>query len=464
MLLTISTTHQPATDLGFLLHKNPSRIQTEELSFGKAHVFYPDAEPGLCTAALLVEVDTVSLVRGRGPVGEGGQLQQYVNDRPYAANSFLSVAMGRLFTTAMSGRSKDRPELAEAAIPLVAHLPVIAARGGEGLVRRLFEPLGYLVELQGSQLDDQFPEWGDSPYVSLTLSSTTRLQDLLTHLYVLIPVLDNEKHYWVANDEIEKLLKRGEGWLSSHPEKDLIVSRYLKRQRNLTREALSRLLAEDSPEAEAQEANPDEQDQEARTSLHQKRLETVRSVLQETGATRVVDLGCGEGKLLSLLMAEKQFENILGMDVSWRSLELAKERLRLDEMPERQRSRIQLIQGSLTYRDQRIAGYDAAAVVEVIEHLDAARLATFERIVFEFARPRHVVLTTPNAEYNAVFATLPMGEFRHGDHRFEWKRAEFEEWASKVAERFGYSVRFEPIGPQDPALGAPTQMAVFSLA
>ncbi len=465
MLLTISTTHQPATDLGFLLHKNPSRIQTEELPFGKAHVFYSEAEPDLCTAALLVEIDPVALVRGRGPAGEGGQLEQYVNDRPYAANSFLSVAMGRLFTTAMSGRSKDRPELAQAAIPLVAHLPVIAARGGEDLVRRLFEPLGYIVELQGSQLDDQFPEWGDSPYVSLKLRSTARLQDLLTHLYVLIPVLDNEKHYWVANDEIEKLLKRGEGWLSSHPEKDLIVSRYLKRQRNLTREALSRLLAEDSPEAEAQEANPDEQDGEARTpSLHLQRLETVRSVLQQTGATRVVDLGCGEGKLLRLLMAQKQFQNILGMDISWRSLELAKERLRLDEMPERQRSRIQLIQGSLTYRDQRITGYDAAAIVEVIEHLDAARLAVFERIVFEFARPRHVVLTTPNAEYNAVFATLLAGEFRHGDHRFEWKRAEFEEWASNVAERFGYAVRFEPIGPQDPALGAPTQMAVFSLA
>src|SRR5882757_4799292 len=150
------------------------------------------------------------------------------------------------------------------------------------------------------------------------------------------------------------------------------------------------------------------------------------------------------------------------MDVSWRLLELAKDRLRLDEMPERQRSRIQLMQGSLTYRDQRIAGYDAAAVVEVIEHLDAARLATFERIVFEFARPRHVVLTTPNAEYNAVFATLPAGEFRHGDHRFEWKRVEFEQWASKVAERFGYIVRFEPVGPLDAALGAPTQMAVFA--
>ena len=462
MLLTISTTHQPATDLGYLLHKNPARLQTEDLSFGKAYVFYPEATAERCTAALLVEIDPVGLVRGRGPAGEGGQLEQYVNDRPYAANSFLSVALGRLFTTAMSGRSKERQELAQAAIPLSAHLPVIAARGGEDLVRRLFEPLGYAVELTGSNLDEMFPEWGESPYVALTLSGTVRLQDLLTHLYVLVPVLDNEKHYWVANDEIEKLLKRGEGWLGSHPDQDLIVSRYLKRQRNLTREALSRLLADDSPGEEAQDSIPAESEQTERTSsLHEQRLQTVLSVLKETGAKRVVDLGCGEGKLLRLLLAEKQFETILGMDVSWRSLETAKERLRLDELPERQRSRIELIQGSLTYRDQRLNGFEAAAIVEVIEHLDAPRLATFERIVFEFATPQHVVLTTPNAEYNAVFETLPAGDFRHGDHRFEWKRPEFEGWASGVAERFGYDVSFEPVGPLDTELGAPTQMAKF---
>jgi 3' terminal RNA ribose 2'-O-methyltransferase Hen1 len=463
VLLTISTTHQPATDLGYLLHKNPARLQTEELSFGKAYVFYPDASSDICTAALLIEIDPVALVRGRGPAGEGGQLEQYVNDRPYAANSFLSVALGRIFSTAMSGRSKDRQELAETAIPLIAHLPVIAARGGEDLVKRLFEPLGYSVEMQGSQLDDNFPEWGASPYVTLTLAGTVRLQDLLTHLYVLIPVLDNEKHYWVADDEIEKLLKRGEGWLGAHPEKDLIVSRYLKRQRSLTREALTRLLAEDAPSDEADQTPSVEPPVTERApSLHDQRLQTVLSVIRDTGAKRVVDLGCGEGKLLKLFLSEKQFETILGMDVSWRSLETAKERLRLDELPERQRNRIELVQGSLTYRDQRLNGFEAAAIVEVIEHLDASRLATFERIVFEFARPTYVVLTTPNAEYNTIFETLPAGEFRHGDHRFEWKRTEFEGWASGVAERFGYGVRFEPVGPVDVEKGAPTQMAVFT--
>ena len=462
MLITISTTHQPATDLGYLLHKNPGRLQTEGLSFGTGYVFYPEASEGCCTAALLIEIDPVALVRGRGPAGEGGQLEQYVNDRPYAANSFLSVAMGRMFTTAMSGRSKERQELADTAIPLIAHLPVIAARGGEDLVRRLFEPLGYTVELQGSRLDEKFPEWGESPYVALTLSATVRLQDLLTHLYVLIPVLDNEKHYWVAQDEIEKLLRRGEGWLPQHPEKDLIVSRYLKRQRHLTREALSRLLADDTVDDETDDVPVEAEATESTASLHTQRLQTVFSVIKGTGAKRVLDLGCGEGKLLRLLMADKQFESIVGMDVSWRALETAKDRLRLDELPERQRGRIELIQGSLTYRDQRLNDFDTAAIVEVIEHLDAARLATFERIVFEFARPKHVVLTTPNAEYNVVFETLPAGEFRHGDHRFEWKRPEFERWANGIAERFGYEVRFEPVGPQDAERGAPSQMAIFS--
>ncbi len=456
MLLTISTMHRPATDLGYLLHKNPSRVQTEALPFGTAHVFYPEAHEERCTAALLLEVDPVALVRGRE---DAGQAEQYVNDRPYAANSYLSVAMGRLFTTAMSGRSKDRPELAEAAIPLTAELPVIAGEGG--LVRRLFEPLGYQVEVQGSQLDPTFPEWGESPYVSLQLTGTVRLQDLLTHLYVLIPVLDGKKHYWVSQDEIEKLLRRGEGWLAKHPERDLIVSRYLKRQRHLMREALEQLLAEEPTGEQAWEQT--DRDAPRAESLHEQRLRAVLDELKASGAKRVLDLGCGEGKLLRLLLADPQFKQIIGMDVASRVLAVAQERLKLDELPERQRSRVALIQGSLVYRDARLSGFNAAAIVEVIEHLDAARLAAFERVVFEFARPGSVVLTTPNAEYNARFAGLNAGEYRHGDHRFEWTRAELEAWAARVAGRFGYQVRFAPVGPEEPELGAPTQMAVFSL-
>ena len=466
MLLTLTTTHLPATDLGYLLHKNPARMQTEELSFGKAHVFYPEADRTRCTAAILLEVDPVGLVRGRrGPAGEGGQLEQYVNDRPYAANSFMSVALGRLLTTALNGKSKERQELAETAIPLTARLPVIAARGGEDVIRRLFEPLGYAVSSSPLPLDEQFPAWGESPYVALELSATVTLQTLLTHLYVLIPVLDNDKHYWVGEDEIEKLLKRGEGWLGQHPEKELIVARYLKRQRSLTRVALERLAEEALPEEEMQASAGDEEEQkvERPLGLHEQRMGTVLSVLRGAGAKSVLDLGCGEGKLLRHLLGDQQFEKILGMDVSWRSIEIAAERLKLGQLPERQRARIELVQGSLMYRDKRLTGFDAAAIVEVIEHLDAARLAAFERVLFEFAKPSLIVITTPNAEYNALFPTLPAGHFRHRDHRFEWSRQEFSTWAERLASAFGYKLRVQPVGPEDPVHGAPTQMGIFEL-
>jgi len=468
MLLTLTTTHEPATDLGYLLHKNPSRLQTEELSFGKAHILYPEASNERCTAAILIEVDSVALVRGRrGPAGEGGQLEQYVNDRPYAANSFLSVAIGRMLASALNGNSKERQQLAKTTIPLVAKVPAIAARGGADLVLRLFEPLGYTVTVEPLPLDEQFPAWGDSPYVSLEIIGTVTVQTMLTHLYVLIPVLDNEKHYWVGEDEIEKLLKRGEGWLGQHPEKELIVARYLKRQHALTRVALDRLAEETVPEEEGEQAavrDEEEQKVERPLGLHEQRMGTVLSVLRGVGAKSILDLGCGEGKLLRLLLADPQFEKILGMDVAWRSIEIARDRLKLQQLPEKQRARIDVVQGSLMYRDKRLSGADAAAVVEVIEHLDAPRLAAFERVLFEFAKPAHIVVTTPNAEYNALFPTLPAGQFRHRDHRFEWSREEFSLWAERLASAFGYTVSIQPIGPEDAILGAPTQMAVFTRA
>jgi 3' terminal RNA ribose 2'-O-methyltransferase Hen1 len=152
------------------------------------------------------------------------------------------------------------------------------------------------------------------------------------------------------------------------------------------------------------------------------------------------------------------------MDVDSRSLAIAKERLSLDRMPPRQRERIQLLHGSLLYRDRRLAGYDAAAVVEVVEHLDPPRLAAFERAVFEFAAPGLAVVTTPNREYNVRWPSLPAGRFRHRDHRFEWTREEFQRWAEGIAGRFGYAVRFLPVGEEDPEVGAPSQMGIFSRA
>lgn len=463
MLLTITTRYAPATDLGYLLHKHPARIQSFGLTFGQAHVFYPEARPERCTAALLLDVDAVGLIRRpQRQFGENFAMAQYVSDRPYVASSFLSVAIAQVFSSALSGKSKERPQLAETAIPLSAKLSILPCRGGEKLLRRLFEPLGYTIRAERHILDARFPDWGESRYFTVTLENTCRLSELLTHLYVLIPVLDDEKHYWVGEAEIEKLLKHGKDWLTAHPEQESIVRRYLKHQHLLTRQALAQLCEEGAQETDEAILAQAEAQVEERIGLNEVRLRTVTEILKQCGTKRVLDLGCGEGKLLHRLLAEKQFEEIVGMDVSHRALKIAQERLHYDRLPERQKERLHLFQGSLVYRDKRLAGYDAAAVIEVIEHLDLPRLEAFERVLFEFARPRTIVLTTPNIEYNVKFENQQVGPFRHKDHRFEWTRDEFQSWATGVSKRFGYAVAFHSIGPRTEGVGAPTQMAVFT--
>ncbi|WP_405762685.1 3' terminal RNA ribose 2'-O-methyltransferase Hen1 [Streptomyces sp. NBC_00045] len=479
MFLTISTTGtaaDPATDLGFLLHKHPGKAQAFATSHGSAHVFYPEATAERCTAALLLEVDPVALVRRGQGKGRGGApdaaLAQYVNDRPYAASSLLAVALGKVFRSALAGQCAARPELAERARPVRIEIPVLPARGGAELVHRLFDPLGWdLVRAEPLPLDEEFPAWGDSRYVRLVLEGGLRLADALRQLYVMLPVLDDSKHYWVAPDEVDKLLRAGDGWLAAHPDNALITSRYLARHKRLTQDALDRLElvrlaeAEGSEVEEIDNAVDENSDTEERpVPLAVQRREAILTALRAAGAARVLDLGCGQGQLVQALLKDAAFTEIVGVDVSVRALATAAKRLRLERMGERQSSRVQLLQGSLAYTDKRLAGYDAAVLSEVIEHVDLPRLPALEYAVFGAARPRTVLVTTPNVEYNVRWETLPAGHVRHGDHRFEWTRAEFRAWAATVAERHGYAVEFTPVGDDDPQVGPPTQMAVFTQA
>lgn len=457
MLLTLSTTYRPATDLGFLLHKNPDRAQRTELSTGVAHVFYPEATPERCTAALLLEVDPIALARR---TTDAFTLGQYVNDRPYAASSLLAVALGKVFASARRGTSKERPDLVDVPLPLEVHLPALSCRCGPDLAQRFFAPLGWTVDARPVPLD--VPGWGDSRYVDLRLSGTLRLADALNHLYVALPVLDDAKHYWVSTDEIDKLLRAGEGWLAAHPDRDLITHRYLAHQGSLARAATDRLAGDGAAGdgAAGDEAEPDGPDAVDRlVPLARLRQDAVLAALRAAGATRVVDLGAGSGALLPALLADPRFTEIVAVDVSSRVLADADRRLHLDTMPERQRARLTLLQSALTYTDARLAGYDAAVLMEVVEHVDPDRLPALEHAVFGAAAPATVVLTTPNAEHNVRYPGL--AGFRHPDHRFEWTRAEFAAWTTAVADRYGYTVRTGPVGADDPEVGPPTQLAVF---
>ncbi|KON71677.1 hypothetical protein M768_19115 [Cellulosimicrobium cellulans F16] len=483
MLVTLAATASPgtlddATDLGFLLHKHPDRAQVFDLPVGRAHVFYPEATAERCEVALLLEVDPVGIVRNkRFGGGDAFALAQYVNDRPYAASSMVAVALGKVFTTAMAGRCDARPDLPDVALPLDVHVPSLPCRGGVDLARRLFEPLGWHVTAAAEPLDPTVPAWGASRYVDLRLRGSRRLADALAQLYVLLPVLDDAKHYWVSTDEVDKLVRAGGGWLADHPERAQILRRYLAHQRRYVEDATARLAALDgaapaeehvvpdggvspdgaaSPEADAPEP-----------PLARQRADAVLGVLHEVGARTVVDLGCGEGALLRRLAADRTFTRVLGTDVSARELERAAARLRLHDASDAERERVRLLQSSLTYTDDRVTGFDAAVLMEVVEHVDPSRLDALAQAVLGHARPRVVVVTTPNAEYNVHYPNLLDGpggsRVRHPDHRFEWTRAELRAWADAAARRYGYGVEHRDVGPLAPDVGAPTQLVVLTL-
>ena len=459
MLLTITYEGENTQELGYLLHKNPERAQQFALSYGKAYVFYPEVTDTRTTAALLLDIDPLDLARGKAGSKEGG-LFDYVNDRPYASTSFMSTAIVRIFGTAMSGRCDKRQELADTPLKLTATLYSLKDNGDTALAKELFEPLGYTVTTQRTQLDTSFPEWGMSPYIDLTISGTVKLSELLNHIYVLIPVFDKQKHYYMAEDEIQKLLDHGEGWLADHPLKEKITQRYFTARKSYARRALNILLEDEL--AEDTDGTEIAEEKEIRTPLNTMRMEAVKNAVLESGAATVIDLGCGECRLTSMLLNEPQIKKVTACDVSVVELEKAAQKLHLDRMQPYRKNKLTLMQASLTYRDKRFEGYDCACVIEVIEHIEPMRIPAFERSVFEFAAPKTVILTTPNHEYNVNYEKMQENALRHGDHRFEWTRAEFKAWTEHICEKFGYICEISGIGEIDENLGAPTQMGVFT--
>ena len=455
MLLTITTTRAPATDLGFLLHKHPDRAQSFAVAAGQAHVFYPEATPERCTAALLLEVDPIGLVRDRK--GPGTALGQYVNDRPYAASSLLAVAIKEAFRTALTGRCDARPDLAAEPHPAGDCTSRRCAAGAAARSRSASSGPSAGPSTRRAARSRR-AEWGDSPYLGLRLTGELRLADALNHLYVLLPVLDDAKHYWVSTEEVDKLIRAGGGWLAGHPEKELITRRYLAHQQRLTRSALARLAEADDTEPEELDNAVPEGPRRSAESRRQRRSRWPCSAARPSwpccarrGARRVGDLGCGAGELTRDLLRRRELRPRRGdrrvgpgaaagrpPPASWTGCRTGSG------------ERLTIFQSSLTYRDDRLAGLDAAVLMEVIEHLDPDRLPALERAVFGVAAPGTVVVTTPNAEYNAHFgpaarraaAPRPPVRVDPGASSAPGRRGS--------PTRYGYQARFLPVGPDDP--------------
>ena len=460
MLLHFKVRGKNATDLGYLLGKHPDKHQTKDLSFGQAHIFYPEASSNTCSACLLLDIDTTKEMRqnrfdhqGRNANVRAG-LDHYVNDRAYVASSLLSTAIAKVYGSALNGNCSTKPELIDQIWPIEAQIAAVSVRGQADLINRFFEPLGYTVNYTPTPLDEHHPEWGTSPYYTLALSGEQSVQAFLQHLYILLPILDNRKHYYYKEAEIEKLLSKANDWLPDHPEQALITRRYFGHK-------ISYRKTLEQEEGYGEQEPVQTKEKVEKISLHQQRHEAVIDQLLSLEAKTILDLGCSTGRLLQRLQKETFFTRLTGADVARSVLQHAAQKLGLRRRNEID-PRIELIQAALTYQDDRFSGYDAALLVEVIEHLDPERLPALEQVVLRYAAPQYVIVTTPNVEYNACYPDLPAGQFRHPDHRFEWDRSTFEQWVKRIANEHSYHYTIHGIGKLDETHGAPSQMAVFS--
>ena len=454
MLLSITTTHTPATDLGYLLHKHPDKIQNFEITGGTAYVMYPEATEERCTCALIVDIDPIALVRGKPGSKNAGLVRDYVNDRPYTANSITASAMSDVFRSALNGRCVAREALVQTPIDLKASIASVRLSAGVERIERLWSALGYDTTVE--PLDGNAEE---AKYGKITIASSKHtLAQMLSQMSVLIPAIDGRKHHFVSASDIEVLVRRGQDWLGEHPDREWVSRRFLNRQQTLAEAALERLVPEEADEdSETGEARA--QSHTLRVPLQKARIEAVRARLLERGATRIVDVGCGEGDLIRALVKEPQVVEVIGVDASTTALERAERRVR--RLPEQHKNKMKFVHAPAGAIDERWSQCDAIAVVETIEHIDPENWEPVERCIFEIARPKTVVVTTPNREYNPVYGIAP-DKRRHRDHRFEWTREEMRTWCENTAKRYGYEVEVEGIGTIDPEHGSPTLMGVFA--
>lgn len=439
MLMTITCKGSDAQDLSWLLHKRPDRFQAFNLPYGTAYVFFPEYSDNKCIVTLLLDVESSGL--NDICKAKDGEFQ-YVNPRQYLSGSLLSGAITKVFASAIKGVCEEKPELVDKVFNYEMEITSFSCRLNPDYIEKLFLPLGY--EIDFTKPSGQYSEIAQQ-FGNLKLIARTTLQKLLSQLFILLPVFDRQLHFWIGESQLEKFIRHSTGWLENHPEKSFIINEYFWPASELKYRVLEYFNAIPSADEKA-------------PGLNALRQEEIINSLIRHDATSILDLGCGNGSLLELLAQEKRFSKIAGMDIAARNIDEARKKLC---SPGRRLCEAEYVfVGSLTYKDKRISNYDALVLSEVIEHFELERMVLVMKNIFEHAKPRLFIMTTPNKAYNIEYL-LKYDEIRHPDHRHEFNEEEFTSFCQKFASQYNYELEMSSIGEKLPELGAPTLMGIF---
>lgn len=443
MQLTIRATGDNVKAISYLVSKNPENLYERNQKGHLVRMFYSKFADKELEMTVFVTPDPLELMQNKS---NSFDITHYINDREFAVSSIFCSFIRSALGTALNGQPKEEyAQWVGHEFPFVLELGPVASTLSDQQLKDLFEPMGYQVDIERPEIHYSFQLKESSTVRTLTLTGYQTLQNSLRHLFVLIPVIDNYKHYFIDEKEIEKLERYGDGWLEEHPMREMIYRQALR-----FKEIYSLV---ESPNTEEKPEEP-----VRKVRLNEMRYEKIVETAKLLKPNSIVDFGSGEGKLAVQLGFINGVQEVLAVEPSQAATLKAVKRF------EKVKDRSSFIEpttlwGSLFYYDERLKGKDLIILCEVIEHIDAQRLPKAFDTILNLYAPESLIITTPNQEYNEIYDMED--HFRHDDHRFEWTRQEFQEWCKARNHLDLYELEFSGIGEENLNQGFPTQMCVF---
>lgn len=448
MQISLKVYGEHARMVSHLIAKNPHNLYERKEKGGLVRIVFTKNEEREVHILFFVTVDNMELTKNQTNFSS---ITHYINDRESAVSSIFCSVLRKAVGTALNGKPKDEfKEWVNYSFPLEITFGPLSTKLTNHELAGLFEPLGYELTIENGKvlLPASFAKKSSAKFITLKANQT--IQDCFRHLFVLIPVMDQYKHYYIDEKEVDKLKRYGEGWLSFHPKRNEIIKESLIFSDLIEK---SRLI-ESKPSKEKQA--PLTKKKSLNQWRYEKIIETVKGLPHNS---RIVDMGAGEGKLTAQLGFIRGIEELVAVEPSEREQLKAKKRIEaLVGKPDFLLPTFKW--GSLFYYDSELEKKDIFILCEVIEHIDENRLGKIFDTIFTKYKPYHVIVTTPNQDYNAVY---DMNEAkRHSDHRFEWTQQQFKEWTKYWESHANYKAQIDGIGEYVEGYGYPTQMVIFS--